>query len=177
MGSGKKFFEVLFAGVLASVLLIACNSEKNNTENSKTADGTNETSAKQLVFDKLSGTWLSEDGKSFERWTKNYDGTFRSVVFSVRGKDTSWHEQANIYPEKDKWIFENKVKGQNDGKAVKFTSIILTDNSVQFSNPAHDFPTDVNYTVADANTINAFIIGPDSKGGKDTIPFNYTRLK
>ena len=69
------------------------------------------------------------------------------------------------------------MKGQNDGKAIKFTSIILNEKTVQFSNPQHDFPTDINYTVADANTVNAFIIGPNNKGGKDTIPFNYTRLK
>jgi len=25
--------------------------------------------------------------------------------------------------------------------------------------------------------LNAFIIGPNNKGGKDTIPFNYTRIK
>ncbi|HEX7846271.1 MAG TPA: hypothetical protein VF476_10770, partial [Chitinophagaceae bacterium] len=82
-----------------------------------------------------------------------------------------------VYPENSNWVYENKVTNQNDGKAIKFTSTKMSDNSVQFSNPAHDFPTDINYTVADANTVNAFIIGPNSKGGKDTIPFNYTRHK
>ena len=69
------------------------------------------------------------------------------------------------------------MKGQNEGKAVKFTSTFLNETSVQFSNPAYDFPTDINDTVTDANTIRAFIVGPNNKGGKDTIPFNYIRVK
>jgi len=55
--------------------------------------------------------------------------------------------------------------------------LFLNETIVQFSNPAHDFPTDINYTVADANTLRAFIVGPNNKGGKDTIPFNYIRVK
>jgi hypothetical protein len=77
----------------------------------------------------------------------------------------------------DKWVFENTVKGENDGKSVKFVSTKLTENSIQFSNPEHDFPNDVNYTVADENTVRAFIVGKNNKGGLDTIPFNYTRVK
>jgi len=149
----------------------ACN-------NSKTESTPQATSAKtDLVFDKLLGTWQNEDGSGLERWTKKEDGSFQYVAFSVKGSDTSWNENASIYRENDKWIFENTVKGQNDGKAVKFTSSFLSDSSVQFSNPAHDFPTDVNYTVINANSVRAFIVGPNSKGGKDTIPFNYARVK
>jgi hypothetical protein len=69
------------------------------------------------------------------------------------------------------------VKSQNEGKAVKFTSTFLNETSVQFSNPVHDFPTDINYTVTDDNTLRAFIVGLNNKGGKDTIPFNYIRVK
>ncbi|MBL7744598.1 MAG: hypothetical protein JNN00_14100 [Chitinophagaceae bacterium] len=141
----------------------------------KSATG-NARSSKALVFDKLLGTWQSEDHKNFERWMKNEDGTYRSVAFSIKGTDTSWNEQANIYPENDQWVFENTVKGQNDGKAVKFTSSLLNENSVQFSNPAHDFPTDINYTVPDDSSVNAFIFGPNAKEGKDTIAFNYKRV-
>jgi hypothetical protein len=155
-----------------SLIAFAC-SNSNSPNNPETTP----TPSKALVFDKLAGTWQSEDGKSFERWSKKEDGTFQSVAFSIKGSDPSWNENATIYTENNKWIFENKVKGQNDGKAVKFTSSLLNENTVQFSNPAHDFPTDVNYTVIDANTVHAFIIGPNNKGGKDTIPFNYTRVK
>lgn len=154
--------------------MAACDDKK---EEEKTTQPASDTATKQLVFDKLVGTWKSEDGKSFEQWARNDNGTFESRAFSIKGPDTSWDYHAKIYPEKSNWIFENTVKGQNDGKSVKFTSTIVNETTVQFSNPQHDFPTDINYTVPDANTVNAFIIGPNNKGGKDTIPFNYTRIK
>jgi hypothetical protein len=167
-----------FIVFIVSLSFTACNNETagNATETITTADSLTKATP-PIVFDLLIGTWQSHDGKSFEQWTKNDNGSFRSVAFSIKGTDTSWNEQASIYPENDKWVFENTVKGQNDAKAVKFVSTLLTEKTVQFSNPAHDFPTDINYTIPDANTVNAFIIGPNSKGGKDTIPFNYTRKK
>ena len=152
---------------------IACNSSGSSTN---TESNTTIQPLQQIVFDKLAGTWQSEDAKSFERWTKNDNGTYRSFGFSIKGSDTSWNEQANIYRENDNWVFENTVNGQNEGKAVKFTSTILNESSVQFSNPVHDFPTDINYTVADVNTVKAFITGPNNKGGRDTIQFNFTRV-
>lgn len=174
---GKNCISILEIITLISIMNISACNEQNDS-----AEKTTETIApvpekKELVFDKLVGIWKSEDGKSFEQWTKNDNGTYQSRAYSVKGTDTLWNEQATIYRENDKWIFENTVKDQNDGKAIKFMSTILNEKTVQFSNLQHDFPTDVNYTLPDANTVNAFIIGPNNKGGKDTIPFNYTRLK
>ena len=166
---------------LLSILVFNCS---NQTASSTGAQSDSTTSVETAtlapapphVFEKLLGTWKLEGGKTYERWKKNNDGTYRSDVYKLKGADTSWNDQAHIYPENGQWIFENTVKGQNDDKPVKFTSSKLTDNSVQFTNPAHDFPTDINYTVPDQNTVNAFIIGPNGKGGKDTIPFNYKRF-
>jgi hypothetical protein len=163
-----------------SIITLFCTTACNNSTSKSTEETANKTDsngiAKPLLFDQLVGTWQNEDGKSFERWTKNEGGTYKSVGFSVKGTDTSWNEQANIYRENNNWVFDNLVKGQNNGKSVKFISSKLSENNVQFSNPAHDFPTDINYTVADANTLNAFIVGPNDKGGKDTIPFNFKRI-
>lgn len=158
----------------ACVLTAACN---NAGENSAAEKNVSTPTPSVMVFDKLVGTWQNEDGKSFERWTKNHDGTYNSKVFSVKGTDTSYNEEAIIYKENANWVFENRVKNQNDGKAVKFTSTQLTDSHVQFSNPAHDFPTDVNYTVVDSTTVRAFIIGTAKNGRKDTFYFNYRKLK
>ena len=172
----KYIFPCIVGSTIVSMFMVfSCNNEKAKTKETPNQETESATSA-QTVFDKMQGTWQSEDGKSFERWTKKEDDSFQSVAFSVKGTDTSWNESAKIYKENENWVFENTVKGQNDGKAVKFTSTLLTESSVQFSNPAHDFPTDVNYTLIDANTVHAFIIGPNKSGGKDTIPFNYRRF-
>lgn len=156
--------------------LFACNNQ------SKTSDAASETkpsvsSSELPVFEKLLGTWQNESGKSFERWTKTGDHTYHTSGFSVKGADTTWNEQADVYQENNNWVFEALVSNQNDGKSVKFVASSVSATAVQFSNPAHDFPTDVGYTLPDANTINAFIIGPNDKGGKDTIPFNLRRIR
>ena len=179
MNNIAKNCMLAFKPFIVSCMLImnitACNNKDSNSKTTTTTVPNTET--KKLVFDKLVGIWKSEDGKTFEQWTKNDNGTYHSRAYSVKGTDTSWNEQATIYRENDNWIFENTVKDQNDGKAIKFISTLFNEKTVQFSNPLHDFPTDVNYTMPDANTVNAFISGPNKKGGKDTIPFNYTRLK
>ena len=162
--------------LLICLFITACN-DKPAESKETTEPATTNIEPKLLVFDRLVGLWKNEDGKSFEQWTKNDNGTFQSRGYSVKGTDTSWNEQATIYPENNNWIFENTVKNQNDGNAIKFTSTILTETTVQFSNPQHDFPTDINYTLPNSNTVNAFIVGPNNKGGKDTIPFNFTRIK
>jgi hypothetical protein len=159
------------------MLIMSCNNTADNKENASVKPEEAAIPAKEIVFDKLVGTWQSRDGNNFERWTKNDNGTYQSVVFSLKGMDTILNEQASIYQENNNWVFENRVKGQNDGRAIKFTSSILEGSRVQFSNHAHDFPTDINYSVTDTNTLDAFIVGPNSKGGKDTIPFNYIRIK
>ena len=159
--------------LLLTASIIACN---NSGSRNATESDTPTSPLQSTVFDKLSGAWQSDDGKNFERWTKNDNGTYQYAGFSIKGNDTSWNEQANIYRENNNWVFENTVKEQNNGKSVKFISSILNENNFQFSNPSHDFPTDISYTKVDANTLHAFIAGPGKKGGKDTIHFNFTRV-
>ena len=176
MNSIKSSFTI--SAFILVIFLMSCSSDSDQPkETAAVNQTTNDDPAKQIVFEKLVGTWKSDDGKSFERWTKTNTGSYRSEVFSVKGTDTSWNEQANIYRVNDNWIFENTVKGQNEGKPVKFTSVLVDEKRVQFSNLSHDFPTDINYTVPDANTVKAFIVGPNKNGGKDTIPFGYTRFQ
>lgn len=178
MKLSKRLLPVL---IMALSLPFACTSESTGTttttQSTATKDSSEKASTAPDVFELLLGTWKHTNGRLFERWSKNNNGTYTSVVYSLKGNDTSWRERASIFPENEKWVYENLVAGQNDGKIVRFISTSMTANSVQFSNPAHDFPTDISYTLPDANTVHAFIVGPNNKGGKDTIPFNYTRLK
>lgn len=174
----NPLYRLLIISIL-SLFLSNCNNQTASTTdtNADSASAAEKLTPPPPVFEKLLGLWQSNNGKNFERWKKNDDGTYQSDVYSINGTDTSWKEQAHIYPDNTGWIFENTVKDQNEGKAVKFKSVILTERTVQFSNPAHDFPTDINYTVPDQNTLTAFIIGPNGKGGRDTIPFNSTRMQ
>ena len=161
-----------FTVIVILATIAGCNNPGNKvTEIDSAGPGIEE----PMLFDRLTGTWQHSNGRSFERWTNESVGRYRAVVFSVKGSDTSWNEQADIYNEQGKWVFENTVQGQNDGRSIKFIESGISDTHVQFSNPAHDFPTDVNYRLVDANTLEAFIIGPGDNGNKDTIRFHYKR--
>ncbi len=167
----------LLPGMLISVLMIfSCNAADKSIDKKDSDDVKINAVEQPLVFDQLVGTWKNENGKSFEQWIKYPDGSYTSSVYSLKGSDTSWNEIAKIFKENGSWVFENNVKGQNDGQSVRFTSTILSEREVQFSNPSHDFPTDVHYTLVDSNTVHAFIIGPGKNGRKDTIHFDYTRV-
>lgn len=168
----KYHLQKLAIGVMLTGL-VACGPPEIKTENPVESMPEN---SKAFVLDKLLGTWQGEDGKSFERWTKENHERYRSLVYSLNGKDTVVNERAVIYREGEKWVFENQVSGQNDGKSVKFVSAFVKEDAVQFSNPAHDFPNEIHYSIPDHAHVNAFIVGNNERGGKDTIPFNYKRV-
>lgn len=160
------------AGLLAS--FVACSSQESKTE---TSVATLPEKEKTFVLDQLVGTWQSEDGKSFERWTKENHGRYHSMAYVLNGQDTLVNEQADIYEESGHWIFDNLVSGQNHGKRIRFVSSFVNERAIQFSNPEHDFPNEIHYSLPDQEHVHAFIVGNNEKGGKDTIPFNFIRLK
>ena len=132
---------------------------------------------RSVLFDGMTGTWYNEAAKNFERWTKIKPGLYHADAYTVKGKDTSYLEHARIFPENGKWIFANTVKGQNNGKEIKFIATRSNDNMIQFSNPKHDFPNDINYTLKDKNNLTAFIVGKNPTGGRDTLYFRFKRVK
>jgi hypothetical protein len=129
------------------------------------------TKKEDLVFNKLIGTWMLTDSSQFEQWQRNMDGSFRSRMFSIEGNDTAIAEEVSIYEADHKWHFKVSVKGQNKGEPVVFSSTKLTESSVQFENPEHDFPRLVNYEVLPDNKMRAFIASES-----DTIYFNFKKL-
>lgn len=127
---------------------------------------------KQLVFEKLIGTWQIEGENEFEKWTKNGDGTFSSAMFKVENNDTTYLETVKIYKNKNsQWVFEPLVSGQNDGKTVAFTEVLLNETQVSFENQQHDFPKYIHYSLLSPVKLEAFIAGDN-----DTIRFNFKRL-
>lgn len=144
-----------FISVIFLVLLMACSK-----------------SEKQIVFEKLIGTWQIEGENEFEKWSKNDDGTFSSVMYKVKEGDTTYLETVKIYKnEKSLWVYEPLVKGQNNGQPVSFTEVLLNETQVSFENQQHDFPKYIHYSLISPVKLEAFIAG-----GKDTVRFNFKRL-
>ena len=129
-----------------------------------------------ILFHRLLGVWKNEDGKSYERWTKNADGSYNSVGFQLKDKDTVFTERVYVHLENDQWVSENTVPDQNNGNAIKFKVTSLSENEAHFNNPTHDFPTDIHYSLSGNDTIQVYIAGPNQIGSFDTIPFNFIRI-
>lgn len=151
--------------------MAGCN---ENQDTAKTSENLVVESSQIILFDRLEGIWVNDNG-GFEQWKKNNDGTYDVAGFTVKASDTIRTEHAKVYQANGAWIFENTVEGQNDGKAIKFAAPAIVNDQVQFSNPAHDFPTDINYRLVDDTTLKAFIVGPNKTGGRDTIHFQFSR--
>jgi Domain of unknown function (DUF6265) len=164
--------KITLSATLVSLLsaISSCNSGAGNKTKEDDPLASLTTASTPKVFERLLGTWKNTSNDEFERWTKNADGSFQSVVFHIKNGDTLFTERANVYQDDSTWTFENVVKDQNAGKAVKFPATVIGETNVHFSNPAHDFPTEINYSVPNDTTVNAFIAG-----GQDTVLFNYRR--
>jgi hypothetical protein len=126
-----------------------------------------------LIFSTLTGTWQRSNGRTHEKWEQKPDGSFFSVMYSVRGADTTIQEEVTTTREGNRWVYA--VKGAGNAEIVRFPSVEVTPTKAHFSNPAHDFPTDIVYELTDPNNLRAFIVGTNNQGIKDTIWFMYKR--
>src|SRR5688572_28948195 len=152
---------LLLVTILTAAVISCNNNESTSAGLDSIQDNPTVATSTSTVFDKLSDTWLHEDGQNFERSNRRSNNNYQMVVFSVKASDTVWRERGAVYIDQGKWVFENTVTGQNEGKTVRFTATLIKDNAVQFSNPSHDFPTDIYYAVPNDSTVNAFIVGPN----------------
>jgi hypothetical protein len=128
-----------------------------------------------LIFHKLIGSWQRTNGKYLEKWEKNTDGNFFSISYRINGADTTLEEEVTTTWKGNRWLYA--VKGAGNAKIVKCSPVEVTPNKAHFANPAHDFPTDIVYELIDPTQLRAYIVGLNKKGGKDTVWFNFTRIK
>lgn len=158
----------------ATIILSACGNKEAST---KTENSLAENPRQEILFERLIGVWKSENGKSYERWTKNADGSYFSLGFMLNGTDTIITESVYIHSEDGQWVSENSVPEQNEGKAIQFKVTTLTADEAHFSNPAHDFPTDIHYHLQDERRLMAYIAGPGQGVSQDTIRFSFERME
>ena len=126
-----------------------------------------------VIFSKLTGTWQRSNGRTHEKWEQKPDGSFFSVMYSVRGADTTIQEEVTTTREGKRWVYA--VKGAGNAEIVRFPSVEVTPTKAHFSNPAHDFPTDIVYELIDPNNLKAYVAGINNRGSRDTVWFIYKR--
>jgi hypothetical protein len=155
--------------VLSFVILTACKRESTCEVNSFQPTDS-------LVLNNLLGTWKLDDHVHVEIWDKIGKDKYRSRVFAVKNLDSTLEETAKVYLNNHAWIFETQVIDQNDGEKVQFKSNKITSNEIHFSNPGHDFPTDICYHLRSKSVLSAWIVGKNKRKENDTIFFNYQRI-
>jgi len=95
----------------------------------------------------LIGTWQKQSAKGIlsESWQQLDDSTFVGRSFFVNNGDTVSSEFIRLEQRNNKLYYIPTVADQNDGRPISFTLTNLTDSSVTFENPEHDFPQKIYY--------------------------------
>ncbi|MBC7788762.1 MAG: hypothetical protein H7Z74_02340 [Anaerolineae bacterium] len=103
----------------------------------------------QLPINRLSwlaGCWEWKAGARHgeEQWMKPRGGTMLGMSRTVRNDSTIEFEFVRIEEKDGRLHYVASPSGQT---GATFSSIVLTDTTVVFANPAHDFPQRILYTL------------------------------
>ena len=106
-----------------------------------------------------------------ENWTSPRGGSMIGVGRTVRGDSLVEYELVVLRERSGVITYEAHPSGQ---PVATFTARVVTDSSIVFSNPAHDYPQEVGYRRVGADSLIAWIDGK-SKGKARRVEFPYAR--
>ena len=110
----------------------------------------------------LAGCWEQTGPRVVEeQWTRPRGGLMLGVGRTVRGDTLVEYEQTRIFERGGRLVFGANPSGQ---APAEFESIEVSDSSVTFENPSHDFPQRVMYRRRGADSLIARVEG--MRGGK-----------
>ena len=134
--------------------------------------------AQQVTIDRvgwLQGCWQSMTGQAMieEQWMAPRGGTMLGMGRTVRGGKTTEYELVLIKEQNGRLAYEAHPSGQ---PSAMFLSTIVSETSVVFENPEHDFPQRVGYRRAGADSLQAWIEG-QVNGKSRRVDFSYQRAR
>ena len=111
----------------------------------------------------LAGCWQRVDGGRTveEQWMRPRGGLMLGAGRTVEGDSLVEFEQVMILERAGRLVYAARPSGQ---APAEFESIAVTDSSVTFENPAHDFPQRVLYRRVGADSLVARVEG--TRGGR-----------
>lgn len=123
----------------------------------------------------LAGHWCggSGDEQIEEFWMSPHGDVQLGVSRTLKADRTTGFEFMRIALVDSVPTYIAQVGGD---KPVSFKRSAGGENWVRFENPAHDFPTRVEYR-RNGDALHAHIAGPGKDGKEVVIPFDYTRCK
>lgn len=125
----------------------------------------------------MTGCWEQKRARATveEHWTRPAGGAMLGIGRTIRhgptGDTTTSYEFTRIIERNGKLVFVAQPSGQTP---ADFTEEILTDSSVTFSNPAHDYPQSVSYGRRGSDSLYARTDG-NIGGNNRRIEFAYAR--
>jgi hypothetical protein len=111
----------------------------------------------------LAGCWEMSAGELVieEHWMALRGGAMLGMSRVVRGGELAGYELLLLRGEGSGWVYEAHPSGQ---PPASFSSAAITDTSIAFSNPEHDFPQTISYSRIGADSLVARTAG--ERGGK-----------
>lgn len=95
-------------------------------------------------LDWLIGCWVTPGGSAQEVWVADSDGSLSGFSVSVADNKVSFYETLTIRSGDDgAMVYTAHPSGQ---ASTSFTATEMTENSVLFVNPDHDYPQKIRYT-------------------------------
>lgn len=121
----------------------------------------------------LAGTWVAEEGEgrwTEERWSAPRGGVMLGTSLSGQNKQAGWFEFMRIAAGKDGRVAFHASPG--GAAASEFPLVEAGKRKAVFENPAHDYPTRIEYR-REGNVLSATISGP---GGAKARTWRYRKV-
>ncbi|TNE51105.1 MAG: hypothetical protein EP344_16745 [Bacteroidetes bacterium] len=114
---------------------------------------------------KLEGTWKQSGKASYEKWTVASDTLLSGEGFKIQDDNSRKITETLQLVLKDDGtiVYRATVPDQNDSAGIDFKLTFFTTSSWTFENPAHDFPTKIEYWLQDAETLRATVSGDNEQ--------------
>ncbi len=94
-------------------------------------------------FNWLAGCWETTDSRAIEVWVVDSDRSLIGFSVTINDDEVGFYEVMSIKQSVNgSWEFTAHPSGQ---AAATFLAVEITDNSVIFSNPEHDYPQEIRY--------------------------------
>jgi hypothetical protein len=137
-----------------ALLLFSCSSE-----------------TKELNFKDWIGTWHNTDPQSqfTEEWEQISDTKYKGTGSWYANDSIVYQEQIELIYNESAWKYCVLAPGQNKDEIVEFQLTSFTDSSWTFTNPTHDFPKKILYTLLSPITMKVHVTGHEDGKMKELL--------
>jgi hypothetical protein len=106
---------------------------------------TEEEALERRAIGQLLHNWQLKGQPSYEQWTQDSDEQLSGKGYTFSDGDTTLTEKLALVKRKNRWYYEVDLLGKQSPNEVSFALDSLSEHTLVFSNPEHDFPQTLTY--------------------------------